>query len=159
MLKQEPYILDVRPLLAAGEEPFGAIMAAKVRIQPGQSLQLIAPFAPEPLYALFQADGYTVQAEEKGPAEWHIFFHPRDASAAGSTDNQELDLRLLEPPAPLQKALEAVRQLGRDQTVVLHTRFHPVHLFEQLEGQAFDYDSEEVGPNHWTTHIWRSGTD
>ncbi|MFU8849259.1 MAG: DUF2249 domain-containing protein [Opitutales bacterium] len=157
MMEKEPYVLDVRPLLAAGEEPFGAIMAAKSQIAPGQCFQLIAPFPPEPLYGLFEAEGYTVQVQEKAPGEWHVLFHPPTAADGQGAVNRELDLRFLEPPAPLQKGLEAVRQLGRGKTVVLHTRFHPVHLFEQLEGEAFDYDSEEVGPNHWTSHIWRLG--
>ncbi len=68
---------------------------------------------------------------------------------------QTLDLRFLEPPAPLQKALQAIAKLPRGETLVLHTRFRPVHLFENLEPEAFDYDSEEVGPNHWTTALWR----
>ena len=159
MMVKEPYVLDVRPLLAAGEEPFGAIMAAKAQIKPGQTLLLIAPFPPEPLYALFEAEGYAVQAEEKSPGEWHVFFHPHDEKGGKSSRTRELDLRFLPPPAPLQEALKAVRQLGRGNTVVLHTRFRPVHLFEQLEGEAYDYDSEEVGPNHWTTHLWRISED
>lgn len=159
MIVKEPYTLDVRPLLAAGEEPFGAIIAAKAQLQSGQPFLLIAPFAPEPLYALFEAEGYTVQVEEKSPGEWHVRFQPPGGESDAASVGRELDLRFLEPPAPLQKGLEAVRQLGRGATVVLHTRFHPVHLFEQLEGEAFDYDSEEVGPNHWTSHIWRLGNE
>jgi len=159
MKVREPYTLDVRPLLSAGEEPFGAIMAAKAQLQPGQPLLLVAPFAPEPLFALFAAEGYTVVSEEKTSGEWHISFQPPGSDPTASSVKRELDLRFLEPPAPLQKGLEAVRQLGRGDTVVLHTRFHPVHLLEQLEGEAFDYDSEEAGPNHWTTHIWRLGKE
>lgn len=155
----EPYTLDVRPLLAAGEEPFRAIMAAKARLVPGQPFLLIVPFAPEPLYAHFEAEGYAVQAEEKSSDEWHVRFQPPGGEGGAAAITRELDLRFLEPPDPLQKGLEAVRQLGRGRTLLLHTCFHPVYLFEQLESDAFDYDSEEVGLNHWTTHIWRLGNN
>jgi hypothetical protein len=58
-------------------------------------------------------------------------------------------------PAPLQKALEAVQSLGRDERLILHTRFRPVHFFERIDEATTDYDCEEVGPNHWVTTLWR----
>jgi uncharacterized protein DUF2249 len=44
--------LDVRPLLAAGEEPFGVIMSAIEQVPPGGVLVLDAPFDPAPLRQL-----------------------------------------------------------------------------------------------------------
>jgi len=55
----------------------------------------------------------------------------------------------------LQKALEAVQSLGRDERLILHTRFRPVHFFERIDEATTDYDCEEVGPNHWVTTLWR----
>jgi len=155
-------VLDVRPILARGEEPFGAIMEAKGRLPRGRGLRVIAPFEPVPLYAMFEAEGYTPRARQIGGTEWWIDFHPAGAgkdtseAEAAAPGTRELDLRHLEPPAPLQKGLEALGRLGRGETLVLHTRFRPVHLFEQIEEGAFDYDCEEVAGNHWATHVWRA---
>lgn len=151
--------IDVRTLLAEGRDPFAAIMEAKSKLRPGQALQLIAPFEPKPLYAVFEAAGFTVEPVALAPERWSIRFVPTP-DAGGSADSTvgdglELDLRRLEPPAPLHHALEAMGALGRGKTLILHTRLRPVHLFEQLDPDAFDYDCEERGPQHWCTRLWR----
>lgn len=148
----ESVTLDVRPLLAQGIEPFNAIVEAKQRLQPGQILVLRAPFEPVPLYEIFRSEGYQVEAKQQGEHGWEVRFIPESTSDQAE---REMDLRFLEPPAPLQKALEGVRSLGRDERLTLHTRFRPVHLFEQIDENTTDYDSEEVGPNHWVTTLWR----
>jgi len=147
----EPAILDVRPLLAQGIEPFNPIIEAKQKLQPGQTLVLRAPFEPMPLYEIFRSEGYQVEAKQAAENDWEIRFTP----AASDQTGREIDLRYLEPPAPLQKALEGVQTLGRGENLTLHTRFRPVHLFEQIDESTTDYDSEEISPNHWVTTLWR----
>lgn len=148
----EPLELDVRPALAAGTEPFPLIMDAQQRLKPGQALHLTAPFEPRPLYPVFQSAGFAVEPMQRETGEWLIRFLPATASGG---DTRELDVRELEPPGPLQKGLEAAAALGRGETLVLHTRFRPVHLFEELDADGFDWESEESAPLHWITHIWR----
>jgi uncharacterized protein (DUF2249 family) len=55
----EPIVLDVRPLLARGEEPFELIMEAAGRVPPGGTLELTAPFEPVPLYPVLAGRGFT----------------------------------------------------------------------------------------------------
>lgn len=43
-------LLDVRPVLEQGGEPFVRIMEAAAAIKPGGTLVIIAPFEPVPLY-------------------------------------------------------------------------------------------------------------
>ena len=43
--------LDVRPILAAGGEPFGRIMETVASLGPGEGIRLLAPFRPAPLFA------------------------------------------------------------------------------------------------------------
>lgn len=50
--------LDVRPMLARGEEPFAEIMEAAARVPAGGALELLAPFEPVPLYAVLAARGF-----------------------------------------------------------------------------------------------------
>ncbi|MCD8482594.1 MAG: DUF2249 domain-containing protein [Verrucomicrobia bacterium] len=70
----------------------------------------------------------------------------------------ELDLRQLEPPAPLYRALEALRCLQRNHLLLIHTRFKPVHLLEQLESMSFEFDTEELSEQHWLTSVWRASS-
>ena len=148
----EPAMLDVRPLLAQGIEPFNAIIEAKQQLQPGQILVLRVPFEPVPLYEIFRSEGYQIQAKQLGERNWEIRFIPEAASAQ---TGREMDLRSLEDPDLLQEALEGVQALGRDERLTLHTRFRPETLFEQIDKHTTDYDSEEVGPHHWVTTLWR----
>lgn len=66
--------LDVRPLLARGEEPFDTIMEEAVRVPAGGTLELTAPFAPVPLYRVLSGRGFAYRTEELGPAEFRVRF-------------------------------------------------------------------------------------
>jgi CRP-like cAMP-binding protein len=50
--------LDVRPLLARGEEPFPAIRRRVDALKPGEGLILIAPFLPSPLIERLGGEGF-----------------------------------------------------------------------------------------------------
>lgn len=138
-------------MLAQGLEPFPQVMQARDSLAPGQALRLLAPFAPLPLYPHFESAGYSVHPRELDDHSWEILFQP----SLPDRPLRELDLRELDPPGPLQHALAAAASLSRGQTLVLHTRFRPVHLLEQLQESGFDWDDEEAGSNHWITHLWR----
>ena len=62
--------LDVREMLALGEEPFDAIMTAVADLPAGGVLELTAPFAPVPLYKVLAERGYAHRTEQRGPAEF-----------------------------------------------------------------------------------------
>lgn len=70
----EPLVLDVRDDLRRGVEPFPKIMAAIERLAPGQSLVLIAPFEPRPLYHVLAAQGFRHEAEEIEERHWRVKF-------------------------------------------------------------------------------------
>lgn len=66
--------LDVRPVLAEGGEPFVEILEAAERITAGQSLVLIAPFEPAPLYGVLAGRGFSHATEHVGADEWVVRF-------------------------------------------------------------------------------------
>lgn len=68
-------VLDVRPLLARGEEPFGKIMETVAGLD-GRSLLLIASFEPVPLFGVLGEQGYSHEAEKVSDTEWRIRFRP-----------------------------------------------------------------------------------
>lgn len=67
-------LLDVRPTLARGDEPFEQIMEAAVGIQPGEWLVIIAPFEPAPLYGVLGAQGFSHAAQRLAADEWVVRF-------------------------------------------------------------------------------------
>ncbi|HEY6166617.1 MAG TPA: DUF2249 domain-containing protein [Verrucomicrobiae bacterium] len=66
--------LDVRPLLARGEEPLPTIRARVSALKPDQGLIVIAPFLPSPLIMLLGGEGFKSKVERGGPGEWIVYF-------------------------------------------------------------------------------------
>ncbi len=73
-------ILDVRPILAAGDDPFAEILAAVAALGPGEVLELIAPLDPVPLYAVLAARGFSHVTERLGEGDFRITFRRTDGS-------------------------------------------------------------------------------
>jgi uncharacterized protein (DUF2249 family) len=69
-------IVDARPILAQGEEPFETIMAAVGSLEPGQPLVVLAPFEPVPLEGVLSAQGFTWEAETLDGGDWRVVFRP-----------------------------------------------------------------------------------
>ena len=66
--------IDVRPLMARGEEPFKAIMAAARTVPEGSALRLIAGFEPLPLYDVLAKQGFRHRACQTDPGVWDVIF-------------------------------------------------------------------------------------
>lgn len=73
--------LDVRPILAAGDEPFSRIMETVQSLGPDEGLRLIAPFRPVPLFSALGSRGFTYEDYEIGGGDWEVLFSR--ASATG----------------------------------------------------------------------------
>lgn len=68
-------LLDVRPLIEKGEEPFPTVMETVATLD-GRSLLLIAPFEPTPLQGVLSAQGFSYASERISDDEWRILFEP-----------------------------------------------------------------------------------
>jgi uncharacterized protein (DUF2249 family) len=167
--------VDARPLLARGEEPFRAIMAAAGRVPPGQALRLRAPFEPVPLYDVLGQRGFTHAAHQLGPDDWEVLFiHGADgAPPAPKGMNQPLvltaapvaeaapdavlrvDVSDLVPPEPMVRILEAAAQLQPGQTLLVEHVRRPVYLYPQLDAQGFAHQTEEPEPGRVLIRITR----
>lgn len=71
---RKPRVLDVRPLFAAGEEPFQRIMKAVAAVGVGETLLLVTPFLPSPLIEKLQAEGFSVRSERRSDGSWQTAF-------------------------------------------------------------------------------------
>jgi uncharacterized protein (DUF2249 family) len=58
------------------------------------------------------------------------------------TDTVTLDVRHLEPPIPMEKALAGIARLSADQRLRLLTHREPYPLYELLDGMGFQYGTE-----------------
>lgn len=73
---KSPVQLDVRPMLAAGREPFPEIRRRLAGLEPGQALLLISPFIPSPLIELLQNQGFTARPTMRRDGAWETVFTP-----------------------------------------------------------------------------------
>lgn len=66
--------LDLRPIIAAGDEPFSQIMTAIDAVGSGETLLLVTPFLPSPLIEKLQSEGFAARPERRGDGSWQTFF-------------------------------------------------------------------------------------
>jgi uncharacterized protein (DUF2249 family) len=83
-----PLELDIRPIFAAGTSPCGTIDTAVAGLRPGQSLILLAPFEPVPLFAKLAAQGFEHRSEELSDGSWKILFEPSGTAAPAKSTPQ-----------------------------------------------------------------------
>ncbi len=145
--------LDVRPMLRAGEEPFQAIMDAVGALAPGESLRLIAPFRPVPLFSVMANRGFAASDRPLDGGDWEILFSPVDGMqaeiglATGSSPSalswgdpiEELDLVDLEPPEPMVRILEALEDLKPGDVLFALLAREPVFLFPELAKRQHEW--------------------
>ena len=67
-------VVDARPTLAAGGEPFAEIMEAAAQVGDGEVLVVYAPFEPVPLEGVLGEQGFTYVADEIEPGDWRTIF-------------------------------------------------------------------------------------
>lgn len=67
-------LVDARPILAAGGEPFQAIMAAVDALEREEDLVVLAPFEPLPLEGLLSSHGFRYEATPIEGGDWRVRF-------------------------------------------------------------------------------------
>ena len=157
-----------------GRSPCSMITNAAGQLNEGDTLQLIAPFEPTPLYEVLGRQGFTHESKDLGGGDWGVSF-TRDAKAAvhqfpkeSGAEGQigcgcgrstkrvvDLDVRGLEPPQPMVRILEILAELPEGATLRALTDRQPLHLFDQLEARGFSGESEESSTGGYVTVISR----
>lgn len=163
--------IDVREDLRSGRSPLSAVLKAVASLRHDETLRVLVPFEPVPLYDLLARQGFQHTATPISTAHWEVLFArppgaaPASANPAGApisncaaSDNNpknavEVDARGLEPPQPMVKILEAVTALSPGTTLRAHTDRRPMHLYAQLEDRGFIGESQEQSDGSFITHI------
>ncbi len=67
-------VLDVRPLIANGEEPFALIRGRVDALEAGENLTIIAPFLPSPLIEMLKGEGFQITMDHRADGGWSVNF-------------------------------------------------------------------------------------
>jgi uncharacterized protein (DUF2249 family) len=169
VMKHKFITLDVREDIRRGREPFSRIMQAVASLKPDESLRLLAPFEPKPLFGVLAQQGFSNTATQTAAGDWEVFFTrsphaatvpaaasasaPAPTAACSGTPVLDVDARGLEPPQPLVKILETVTSLPRGARLRARTDRRPMHLYAQLESRGFVGESEEQPDGSFITYI------
>lgn len=147
-LTLEAQPLDVRPLLAAGEDPLRVILEAADAIDFGGVLVIDAPFNPSPLRRILAVRGFSSYGRRLAQGHWRVFFHlnggqdwerdaevevsPEGAMTWREEDGLHIDVRKLKPPQPMLAVLRLLETAAEDEVVVVHHERVPQFLLPEL---------------------------
>jgi uncharacterized protein (DUF2249 family) len=134
-------VLDVRPVLDRGGDPFTLIMRRAGELAPDEALHLIVGFEPAPLYAVMRGLGRAAHTEEAA-GTFHVWFYrdgaaeperpPGDGPPAALQAPVELDVRGLEPPQPMVQILQKLVDLGPGAQLLVRHHREPALLYDKL---------------------------
>ena len=152
-----PLVLDVRPSLAEGQDPFASIMQAVGQLAADQELLLIAPFEPVPLYNVLAQRGFAYATQQAAPSEWRVTFRPATASIPEPEAQQalQLDTRGLEPPEPLLRILHTLETLCAGQQLIAHIDREPLLLYPELVERGWAYEGASQPDGSFIIRIFR----
>jgi uncharacterized protein (DUF2249 family) len=163
--------IDVRPLMARGEEPFRAIMTAARTVPAGSTLRLVAGFEPLPLYDVLAKQGFVHHTCRLEGDAWEVRFYRErsdseaetvasDTAASRTVDWAEtpsseitIDVSELVPPEPMIRILEALESLPPEGRLLVHHVRRPIHLYERLDEMGYGHDTRELGPGRFEVLI------
>jgi uncharacterized protein (DUF2249 family) len=166
ILTEATMTLDVREDIRDGREPFSRIMETVARLTDGQSLRLIVPFEPVPLFDVLARRGFSHEARPRETGDWEVLFTRSSGDSTEKTPATsqsdrgfallDVDARGLEPPQPLVVILEALANLPPGGEMRAHTDRRPLHLYAQLEDRGFTGETEEQHDGSFVTTIRRA---
>jgi uncharacterized protein (DUF2249 family) len=145
--------LDVRELLATGQEPLQLLLEHAVALPAGGVLHVRSPFEPVPLFHLMAERGFVWRSRQYGEQDWSSWFWradqpPAPAREAAPVEHDPVpsgvtDLRPMTPPEPLLWILRWTA--GADATATLRVMlpFFPAPLPELLAGSGWQLVLEE----------------
>lgn len=155
--------LDVRPVLASGQDPLELIQKKIKELLPGQVLQIINSFEPTPLILLLRKQGLASFVNRISKDQIETYFYKTSATqlslpeagtnATGDWDEllrnfdgqlEVLDVRHLVMPGPMMAILEALAKLPETRALYVHHKRIPVYLLDELKSRKFEFRIREV---------------
>ncbi|MHB8854474.1 MAG: DUF2249 domain-containing protein [Ignavibacteriaceae bacterium] len=164
-------ILDVRPIIDTGKDPFLEIMSKVKALKEDDIFLLINSFEPIPLYSVMGKKGfdYKIIKEEE---VYKIYFFKNNVPASSTGENTEngltsaqiphnyeniieIDVRELTPPEPMVKVLEALSKVDYKTVLVVHHHREPLMLYPKLEERGYKAISNKINDNYFKVIIMK----
>ncbi|PKR82176.1 hypothetical protein CW751_02245 [Brumimicrobium salinarum] len=147
--------LDVRPILAKGEDPFNVLQKALKKLNKNEALEVLIDFEPIPLIRIQEKKGFLSFTTVKDGV-YHTYFKS-GGTAEKETENQNksikkidesqynrlveeypgiiktMDVRNLEMPEPMIRILEVIQELEENTGLKIYHKRIPQHLLPELE--------------------------
>ncbi len=161
--KAEMISLDVRPVIASGEDPLHLILENIKALKTGQVLKIINSFEPLPLILLLQKKGFASYTDYINDDVVETWFHKEAASlpvepviAGNASDGWDelmhqfnnriktIDVRALEMPLPMTTILDSLENLPPETALFVHHKRIPVFLLPELAERKFDYRVKQI---------------
>ena len=159
--------LDVRAILAGGNDPLKQIQQKVKSLRPGEVLVIVNNFEPVPLIKLLEKQGFESYVHFTNPDTIETYFYKTNSSkgskvevpasdeAPASGDWEailkqyehnlvEIDVRHLEMPMPMMTILENLETLPEEKALYVRHKRIPVFLLTELKDRSFDYRIREV---------------
>lgn len=154
--------LDVRGMLAEGNDPLKLIQQQVKALQKGAVLQIINTFEPTPLIKLLEQQGFQAYVEQVEADQVVTYFYKTEERPGAEITEEtttgdwqkmldqyenklcEIDVRHLEMPMPMMTILEALEKLPEETALYVHHKRIPVFLLTELKDRGFDYRIKEV---------------
>ena len=156
--------LDVRGMLAEGNDPLRLIQQHVKELKEGQVLKIINTFEPTPLIKLLEKQGFEsyVDLIEKDLIETYFYRakapelpiqHSVQESEHPDWDKLmekyrdklvNIDVRHLEMPGPMMSILEELDKMDLGKALYVHHKRIPVFLLNELKDRNFDYRIREI---------------
>lgn len=167
-------VLDVRPFIETGKDPFTVILESIKTIKHHQVLKLINSFEPVPLIQLLSKQGFEYYVETvddntivtyfhkpvevaitlpdpaKNNSDWDVLLKKFD----GQIDT--IDVRQLDMPLPMVTILEALDSLPKDKALFVYHKRIPVFLLPELDEKEFEYRIKEISDGEVHLLIFKS---
>ncbi|MEE9384117.1 MAG: TetR/AcrR family transcriptional regulator [Nannocystaceae bacterium] len=140
--------VDVRPRLAAGEDPLSELLRAVIPLHSSGLLEVTVPFRPGPLINLLTRKGYKVDSHERAPDSWSM-------QVRGPTAPSIVDWSMLEAPEPMERVIEAVSDLGTGRCLIARLPRNPRQVLPILIARGLEVEVAESPDGTALLHVTR----
>tara|TARA_R110001583_G_scaffold34847_6_gene116649 strand:- start:19995 stop:20522 length:528 start_codon:yes stop_codon:yes gene_type:complete len=167
--------LDVRPIIAKGNDPFKEIMETVNKLSNQQTLEIINSFEPIPLINKLKRKGYRTWTEKSDAGIVHTYF--KKTNELKSSDEpllektsiefdekfkqfigklKQIDVRDLEMPEPMTTILEALEMLPIGNALFVEHKKVPQFLLPELKERNFEILYNKKTDNHLQLLIFKA---
>jgi len=170
-------ILDVRPTLDSGIDPFKIIMQTIKELNDNETLQIINSFEPIPLIRKLKSKGYDSWTERTEEGIVHTFFKKNKTEWVDNETETSIkknkkdfdeqlrffenhiryiDVRELEMPEPMVQILKEIETLEKGHALYVDHKKIPQFLLPELETRSFEILYKEIDCNHTLLLIYKN---